>query len=241
MNTRNGTLAVLIAALACAAPATASPTKVNVRVEGAKKTIFEGAVTTDGHALTKDASGPHPCDGTNGGANPTPGATLTAALDDATKLSGLDWTGSWDDSFKDFLVNSIGPDAASSTNFWGYALNGIPTSVGGCQQQVKAGDEVLFYYGGTFKYILHASGPSKVRAGKLFHVKVIAYETSYDAAGTATTVKKPIGGAKVGSKKTNSKGIATLRFRTAGTKRLKARRASSVRSNQVTVKVLKAK
>lgn len=239
MNTRNGGLAVLIAALACAAPATASPTKVKVRVEGNTKTIFEGTVTSDGHQLTKDATGPHACDGTNGGVNAAPGATMTAALDDATKLAGLDWGATWDDGFQDFFVNSIGPDAATASKFWGYALDGVPTSVGGCQQQVKAGDEVLFYYGGTFKYILHANGPSKVRAGKAFHVKVVAYETTYDAAFNATTVKKPIAGARVGGKRTNAHGIATLRYRRSGTKRLKARRASSVRSNQVKVKVLK--
>src|SRR5205085_11569985 len=71
MNTRNGALAVLAAAVACAAPATnaaAAPTTVNVRIEGKTKTIFEGPVTpaiqtVDGN----DGKGPQTCDGTNGG------------------------------------------------------------------------------------------------------------------------------------------------------------------------------
>lgn len=245
MNTRTGTLAVLATTAAFgglavpAATAVAAPTKVTVRVEGATKTIFEGAVTSDGHAITKDATGEHACDGTNGGVNPTPGATMTAALDDATRLAGLEWGATWDDGFQDFFVGSIGPDTADSSNFWGYALNGVPTSVGGCQQQVESGDEVLFYYGGTFDNILRASGPRKVRAGRRFDVKVRAYVTSYDSAGNASTEVKPIAGARIGGKKTNSKGIATLRFKTTGTKRLKATRAKSVRSNQLAVKVLK--
>jgi hypothetical protein len=237
MNTRTGTLAVLVVALACAAPAAAAPTKVTVRVEGNSKTLFEGPVTTDGHPITKDASGEHPCDGTNGGVNPTPGATMTAALDDATKLSGLDWAGTWDDGFQDFFVSSIGPDAQTSSKFWGYALNGVPSSLGGCQQQVKKNDEVLYYYGGTVTGILHASGPSKVRAGKLVRLKVISAETTYDSTGVATTKSKPIKGATIGGRKTNSKGVVKLRFKKPGVKRLKARKAATVRSNQLNVKV----
>ena len=76
MKTRIGTLAVLTAVLACA-PAYAAPVKVKLRVEGATKTIFEGRVTTDAHPVTGDESGPHKCDGTNGGANATPGPTAT--------------------------------------------------------------------------------------------------------------------------------------------------------------------
>src|SRR5947208_13542981 len=97
MKTRFGTRAVLATALACAAAAGgatavhAAPVKVNVRIEGATKTLFEGPVTTDAHAVTADTSGPHPCDGTNGGAHPTPGPTATGALDDAAKLAGLTW------------------------------------------------------------------------------------------------------------------------------------------------------
>lgn len=242
MNTRNGTLAVL-AALSCAAgaaaPAVAAPTDVTVRVEGATKTIFEGKVTSDGHSLTKDSTGAHPCDGTNGGVNPAPGATLTAALDDATKLAGLEWGGSWDDSFQDFLVTKIGPDEADSSNFWGYALNGVPTSVGGCQQQIEHGDEVLFYFGGTFDNILRASAPKQVRAGRRFHVRVRTYVTAFDEQGRASTEVKPIAGARIGGKKTNGSGLVTLRYAKPGTKRLKATRAKAVRSNQIAVKILR--
>src|SRR3954464_15854011 len=111
MKPRIGTLAVLTAALALApAAAQAAPTKVKVRVEGATKTLFEGAVTTDAHPVDGgDGSGPQTCDGTNGGANPTPGPTATGALDDAAKLGNLAWSGKFDPSFSDFVVSKIGP------------------------------------------------------------------------------------------------------------------------------------
>src|SRR3954452_8449986 len=230
MKTRIGTLAVLAAVLACA-PAFAAPTKVNVRVEGAKKTIFEGAVTTDAHPVTGDNTGPHKCDGTNGGANPTPGPTVTGALDNASTKAGFSWDGSFDPSFEDFLVSRIGPDTQTSSKFWGNAVNGQPLQVGGCQFQVKRGQEVLWAYD-MFgkKHILLLRGFRKVRAGKRYAVKVKDGQNG-----------KPVAGAKVGGKTTNKKGIARLRFKKPGVKRLKARRSDSVRSNQLRVKVLPRK
>ncbi len=66
-------IAVLLAALAAATSAAAAPVTVNLRIEGSSSTIFEGPVTTDAKTI-----GGHPCDGTNGGANATPGPTMTS-------------------------------------------------------------------------------------------------------------------------------------------------------------------
>jgi hypothetical protein len=235
MNTRNGATKVLAIALACGATAAtattaaAAPTKVTVRIEGKTKTLFEGTVKTDVHEVDAgDGSGPHKCDGTNGGASPTAGPTATGALDDATKLSGLTWSGSYDASFDDFLVNQIGPDAATSSAFWGVAIQGKSLQVGGCQAIVTAGDEVLWAYDSFDKKLLRASGPKTTRVGRLTAVKVIDTEKN-----------KPVAGARIGGKKTNAKGIAKLRFKTTGKKRLKATASKAIRSNQLVVKVLK--
>jgi hypothetical protein len=233
MNTRNGTLAVLVAALACAAPvaATAAPIKVKVRVEGTAKTLFEGTVTTDVHPVDGgDGTGGQKCDGTNGGANPAAGPTATGALDDAVKFAGLTWAGTYDSGFEDFIVSRIGQDSSSDTQFWGVAVDGKSLQVGGCQAIVSAGDEVLWAYDSFDKKLLHASGPKKTRVGKLISVKVV--DTEKDL---------PVSGAKIGGEKTNSKGIAKLRFKTRGTKRLKATATKAIRSNQITVKVQKRK
>jgi hypothetical protein len=237
MNTRIGTLAVLTAlacgtaATAAATTATAAPTKITVRIEGKAKTLFEGAVKTDVHEVDAgDGSGPHKCDGTNGGANPAAGPTATGALDSAIKLGGLTWSGSYDASFEDFLVNQIGPDAASSSQFWGVAVQGKSLQVGGCQAIVTAGDEVLWAYDSFNKKLLRASGPKTTRVGKVTKVKVIDTEKG-----------KPVAGARIGGKKTNAGGIAKLRFKTTGTKRLKATASKAIRSNQLVVKVLKKK
>ena len=126
----------VVALLACAT-AQAAPVTVNLRVEGSSATIFEGPVTTDGKQIDK-GDGPHPCDGTNGGANPSPVPTMTSALDDAPIPAG--WGGSWDPAFQDFLVERIGSEARTANfRYWGYALNYQFPSVGGCQQRVPPG------------------------------------------------------------------------------------------------------
>jgi hypothetical protein len=235
MNTRNGATTALAIALACgataatAATAAAAPTQVTVRIEGKSKTIFEGTVKTDVHEVDAgDGSGAHKCDGTNGGASPTAGPTATGAMDDATKLAGLTWSGSYDASFDDFLVNQIGPDAGTSSAFWGVAIQGKSLQVGGCQAIVTAGDEVLWAYDSFNKKLLRASGPKTTRVGRLTSVKVI--DTEKD---------KPVAGARIGGKKTNAKGIAKLRFKSTGRKHLKATASKAIRSNQIVVKVLK--
>src|SRR6476660_4510766 len=98
--TRLHSIAAALAAavvLACAGVAWAAPTTVNLRVEGSSQTLYEGAVTTDAKTLTKDNTGPHPCDGTNGGVNPTPGPTMTGAMDDGLTAAGFSWAATWDD------------------------------------------------------------------------------------------------------------------------------------------------
>jgi hypothetical protein len=228
MKTRIGTLAVLTAALAFAPAAYAAPTKVKVRVEGAKKTLFEGAVTTDAHPVDgSDGTGSHTCDGTNGGASTTPGPTATGALDDALKLGNLTWAGSYSPSFSDFVVNKIGPDAATASQFWGVAVQWKSLEVGGCQFKVSPGEEVLWAYDlFSKKHILKLTGPRRVRHGKTARLKVVD-----------GTTDKPVKGAKVGGKKTNAAGVVRLRLRAKGTKRLKATERTSVRSNQIAVKV----
>jgi len=223
MKSRIGTLAVLGFALACPS-AMAAPATVDLRVEGADDTIFEGTVRTDGHAIEQDKNGPQPCDGTNGGANPTPGATVTSALDDAVA-----WDGTYSSSFSDFIVNRIGSDKATDTQFWGTALNGTPTELGGCQVQVKNGDDVLWAYDMfSAKQFLELSGPRTARLNRPFKVKVV----------DAKNGDKPVKGASVsGVAKTNAKGEATIVAEDRGLLLVKAERRGAVRSNALVVRV----
>lgn len=216
-------------ALAVLAPAAlAAPATVHLRVEGSSATLFDGTVNTDAKALTKDGSGPHPCDGTNGGANPTAGATMTTALDDGALSGGFTWDGTWFDSFQDFGINRIGPDSnGGAPNYpsWGYALDFTPSQVGGCQQQVQNGDDVLFAYDFFSKaHLLKLVGPGSANTGEAVRVTVTDGQN-----GT------PVAGASVGGQVTGADGGATLTFGTTGVYPLKAESPDSVRSNTVAV------
>jgi len=211
--------------LAVAAPAAvAAPVSVNLRVEGATTTIFDGPVTTDGHAITTASSaGAHVCDGTNGGASTTAGPVATAALDDGARTIGFNWNATWDGSFSDFLVNQVGGESQTSTQFWGYLVNFAFPSVGGCQQKVNQGDEVLWVFDAFSKTsALKLSGPAAATTGAPVTVKVV------DGANG-----QPQAGATVNGSATGADGGATLSFAAAGIYRLKAERADAVRSNAI--------
>jgi hypothetical protein len=223
MKLRVAALVGLLAATACA-PASAAPVTVDVRVEGEDETVFEGRVLTDGHSIEQDGSGPHPCDGTNSGVNPTPGPTMTSALDDAVA-----WDGRWTDSLQDFAINRIGPDRndAGANQFWGYALNWKASELGGCQQQVKAGDDVLFAYDFfSKKLLLRLSGPRRVEQRERFRVRVIDGSTG-----------DPVRGAFVAGRRTNRRGFARVSLVGTGLIVLKAAHSNGVRSNALPVRV----
>ena len=220
-----GIALLLLSVLAAAAPALAGPVTVNLRIEGSSSTIYEGPVTTNAKPLTKDASGPHACDGTNKGANPTPGPTMTTALDDGSIAGGFTWAGTWFDSFQDFTIDRIGPDSSNSTQFWGYALNYKSSNVGGCQQEVAPGDDVLFAYDYFSKaHLLKLTGPATAESGQPFAVKVVDGQD-----GSA------ISGASVGGQLTGVDGTAQVTLSDRGDQRLKAERTDSVRSNALVV------
>lgn len=217
MRRRTTYLACVGAAVALALPAgaTAAPTAVNLRIEGTSGTVFDGPVTTDGKQITTSSGGTHKCDGTNGGANPTPGPTPTTALDDASKTGAYTWDGRFFGSFDDYLVERIGSEVnGGPPNYpsWGVFLNGIATQAGGCQVRIGAGDEVLWAYDAFSKAgVSKLTGPEAVATGQPAQVKV-----------TDGTTNAPLSGASVGSATTDPNGFATLTFDRPGVYRLKA-------------------
>ncbi len=218
-------LASAVAALTVASVpvsgALAAPVNVNVRVEGATQTLFEAPVTTDGHVVEPASGGEHPCDGTNGGANPSAGPTPTAALDDGAKLGNFTWAGTWFDGFGDYSVDRVASEPATDTQFWGVFVDGIQPSVGGCQSLLKSGQEVLWAFDAFSKArALRLGGPSAATVGQPVTVKV-----------TDTADGKPLADADVNGAKTGADGMASLSFSQTGIYRLKAERADAVRSS----------
>ena len=226
MKLRSLAVTATLAVLAAALPATAAALKVNVRVEGKTQTLIERNVNTFVHPVTGDASGPHKCDGTNAGANPTPAPTLTGAFDDAARKASVSWGGTWNQSFEDFLIDRVGPDSSTSSQFWGTVLNFEDTSAGGCQVQVKEGDQVLLAFDSFGKRKLRLTGPRGARSGDVFALFVLDGATNSRVAG-----------ASVGGKTTNTQGRVLLRRTRRGLLRFKATAPDSIRSNQWKVRI----
>ncbi len=115
-----------------------------LKVQGANGTLFSGPVLTAPHNVTTASGGTHHCDGTNNGANPTPGPTATGALDSAARFYGFSWDGTYFASFDDYFVQTIKGETATGNTFWDISVNGQELQVGGCQYQVHTGDFVQF-------------------------------------------------------------------------------------------------
>ncbi|MFZ1155324.1 MAG: hypothetical protein WAN93_10515, partial [Solirubrobacteraceae bacterium] len=145
-----GALAIASLTLTIASVAQASPTLVNVRIEGKSETLFEGPIWTEGHDVkaTSDTQA-RPCDGTNNHAHATPAATPTASAVDAMRIIGETFDAQWyGSSFDDYFLTRFGPDEESLTEgaYWGILVNNVFASVGGCQYELGTDNEVLWVY-----------------------------------------------------------------------------------------------
>lgn len=216
-----------VGASAHAANAPQQGTVVRLRVEGATHTIFEAPVFTAPHDVTTASAGTRRCDGTNNNANQNPGPTATGALDDGARAGGFTWDGTYSAEFDDIFITRIAGDTQTNTQFWGILLNGRFTDVGGCQQQVRLGDEVLFAFDAFNKsHTLKLVGPAVTRVGQ---------PTQYHVTGVQT--RTPIAGASVNGSTTDANGEVSLTFSTPGVAKVKADRADSIRSNAVATAV----
>ncbi|CAE6409638.1 unnamed protein product [Rhizoctonia solani] len=205
-------------------------TLVNIRMEGATSTVFEGTVVTNGRDVKTASGGTHHCDGTNNGQNPVPGPTCTSALADVAALSGvITWDGTWDANFEDFFVTRIAGSSQTSSQFWGLLLNWQFTPVGGCQQQVAAGDTILWAFDAFNKvYFLKLDGPGTAQVGVPIQVHVTDGSSGINISG-ATIAGYP--------SSSDNNGNLVLTFTSVGKKKIKAQRADSLRSNALTIQV----
>ena len=238
--------AMAVGAAAFPAAAGAAPVTVNLRVEGASQTLFEGPVTTYGHAVQAASdSSSRQCDGTNDGANPSPGGTATTALVDGLSTVDTTWDGTWQTAFSDYTVSRIGPDSQTQTQFWGLLDNYQFTPSSGCQTEVAANNQVLWAFDAfNANHFLKLSSPTTTVA-----INVPLTVTVHDGS-----TPNPVSGATVApvttdpandyetvdtgdpsAVTTNSSGNATLSWTTPGWKRVKAVASSSIRSNRLDI------
>jgi hypothetical protein len=217
--------ALALLTLAGAPAALALPVTVNLRVEGPSKTVFDGPVTTDGHNVTTEAGGTHRCDGTNGGSEPEPGPTATAALDDGAKLAGFTIDGPYGNfGYDDFFLERVADQRIDpNSGYWALFINHQFSDRGGCQKRIHAGQDVL-WAGIPFSVTipLKLDGPGSAITGQPIQVRV-----------TDGSNGQPQEGATVGGATTGPDGRATLVFPDEGIYRLKAEKPETIRSNSI--------
>lgn len=136
--------------MTCTAPSAAGATNAKFRIEDASggPTIYEGCTESQGEDITTPSGGTHLCDGTNGGANGSPGATLTTQIDAAGDKNGFDFDGTYSSSFQDFFITTIADRSQTGNQYWGVLRNLQFTSRGGCQEYaaVNPGDDGLWLF-----------------------------------------------------------------------------------------------
>jgi hypothetical protein len=225
---------VLGAALTHVAPAAADPVTVQLRIEGATRTIFEGAVTTDVRPFRfTGETESHTCDGTaaTGGTSAAPVPTRGALMAQASETAPFDIAGTWHAQFGASFTSIDGESVAfdpATNRFLGEYENGTFASLGACADGVQEGDDVLFAYGDGSETLLSLSGPADADPGDTVTLRVA------DAASGA-----PIAGATVAGVQTGADGTAAVGpLADVAHADFKATRPGAIRSNRLRVCVV---
>jgi uncharacterized membrane protein YgcG len=209
-----------------AGTASAAPIAVNVRIEGATETLFEGPVAVEPHGVkaSSDPAGKlRSCNGINplDPGNSVPEPTPTSAAADAMALIGETFDARWYPGFNDYFITRFGPDREVGSKSWGLLVNDTFTDVGGCQFQLDEGDEVLWIYNAfnnrpelSLLPAGYGSGSRPLTAtatlNQPFEVEVRAYaDNSEDdpPAHPELAGSNPFKGASVAPVTTNAKGF----------------------------------
>lgn len=202
--------------LLAAAPAPAAPVTVDLRIEGATRTLFEGPVTTDVRQFPSN-QGAKRCD--NGAGAVTRGAVIAA--------SGVAFSADWNDDFANPSFLTVdGEDVTYDDGTQRYLaeyLNGTGSMTGACTDPVGPGDQVLFAYSAFGDKVLELTGPATAKPGESVTL-------------TVTDGTKAVAGATVGDKVSGADGTVTVGPLTArGDNDFKASMAKAIRSNRVRV------
>jgi len=217
--------------ISCNRPAPAGKTDGRLRIEGNgnEGTIFEGCIISGPHDVTTPAGGTHKCDGTNNGANPTPGTTSIGKIDDAAKAFGFTFDGSWSSQFDDFFITRINQADSSvgGNQFWGVLQDRTFTPAGGCEVQARPGVEDLWAWNAfSVNFFLGISPQyAAVPPGSPVTVTI----TGSDGSGNVS----PISGAELSGRGTSDANgqVAFQAPNERGCYVYKATRADSIRSN----------
>jgi hypothetical protein len=142
-------LAVAVGFALAVSAAGASPTPLELRIEGKSQTLFEGPISSEGHQVQASSdTQPRSCNGINPNdpENTVPGATPTAAAVDAMAMAGETFDGTWYGGLDDYLITRWGPQRSAEGESWFLLVNGVSSNIGGCQVELREGARVLWAF-----------------------------------------------------------------------------------------------
>jgi len=195
----------------------AGPATVTVRVEGLTETKLPATqLTTTSEPVVKDGKPEDSC----------PGTSAIGALQLAT---GGDWSGTWEPKFRQYEINAIDGEAHAfgSGYYWDLWINRAEATVGACEAQLEAGEEVLLFpcsEAAACPTPLGIQAPAGANVGEPVSVTVNRYSPAGDRApasgATVTGAERP----------SDSNGHATLRFPSSGSITVRASAPGAVRA-----------
>jgi hypothetical protein len=180
MNVRPRSAAVMVALLlaalaAVAAPASGSPVKATIRVEGLAGTVIPTTtLATDARPVVSVDGVAH---------NLTVPSALTLAAD-AAEADGLSVNCTWSDPFNDCFVNGFPtPFPLGSTDYWRLVLNGRDSGAGFAGTALHGGDHVDviatdFTAASEPPLLVASPSTATVPDGTSFTVKVSSFDTT---------------------------------------------------------------
>lgn len=224
-----GVAAACAALMSLAVPAVSpAAVKVNLRVEGAARTLFEKAVVARAQTMRSNIPpdrGTHPCNVVENGGSGGSAATPVSALVPTRLRLGLKWYA----EYTGFLVDSIARENPPDPGYWDFFVNGKGAAdleyLGGCQLALKNGDSVVWTVtdGSEFLLSLKRSGSDQATGASLLV--------------TNASTGQPVGGASVAGRLTGADGrvVVPLPARGSRPKAYKATAPGAIRSNAVRI------
>ncbi len=217
------------------AVALAAGEKVDVRVEGASRTLVsERTVTLTDAPVVKDGDPSHSCTADS----------AAAALEAAT---GGDWTGQWSEGLGYFVQSIRGEKPASASNFFELWIDHRESTTGLCDTKLRPGDSVLLFpqscvFDSATKGCRNAPvtplalrTPARASVGQWFTVTIVGYS----AAGRARPVRGAVlyaSGRRLGTR-SDAQGRIRVRGRTRGVLSLHAAAPGRARSEVAVVRI----
>jgi hypothetical protein len=211
--------APVVGALFCllvpsSAVAAGAPATVTVRVEGLTETkVPPTLVTTATTPVVNDGNVAHSCSG-------------TSALGALQLATAGNWSGPWEAEFNQYSIYTIEGEkhefekGASANYYWTFWRDNKEATLGACETELQAGDQVLFFpacYGASCPAPapnpLAIEAPPTANAGENVTVAVKQYNSKGEAS---PAVGANVGGGGTGAS-TDSQGHATLKFFGDGT------------------------